>query len=47
MGFPASKVVGTLLLLVVLGVGTGQILGHLLATGIENLPDVIALDQAN
>lgn len=42
---PAIKALGTVLLLVVLGMATGQILGHLLATGIENLLDVVALDQ--
>jgi hypothetical protein len=41
---PATKLLGTLLLLVVLGMMTGQILGHLLAAGIENLLDVVALD---
>jgi hypothetical protein len=39
-------VLGTLLLLVVLGMATGQILGHLLSTGIENLLDFIAPDQS-
>jgi len=43
---PAMRLAGTLVLLVVLGVATGQFLGHLLATGIENLLDVIDLDQA-
>ena len=40
---PAVRVVRVLLLLVVLGITTGQILGHVLATGIEHLLDVIAL----
>jgi hypothetical protein len=40
------KVLGALLVLVVVGMATGQILGHLLATGIEYLLDVIDLDQA-
>lgn len=49
MGSPAMKatraVVGTLVLLVLLGVAIGQLLGHLLAAGIENLLDVFIVDQ--
>jgi hypothetical protein len=43
---PAAKVLGTLLLLVALGVATGQVVGHLLAVGVESLLDVIDLDRA-
>jgi hypothetical protein len=39
------KVFGTLLMLIVLGVVTGQLLGQLLVAGIESLLDVIAVDQ--
>ena len=42
---PRAKAFGTLLLLILLGVATGQLLGHLLAAGIESLLDIIAVDQ--
>ena len=38
---PAMKVLGVLLVLVLLGMVTGQIVGHLLATGIESLLGVV------
>jgi hypothetical protein len=38
-------VVGALVLLVLVGVAGGQVLGHLLAAGIEDLLQQITLDQ--
>lgn len=43
---PSFKVAGALLVLVVLGIVTGQTLGHLLAAGIESLLDLVAVDAA-
>lgn len=43
---PTMLVLGTLLVLVVVGTATGQVVGHLLAAGIEKLLDLIALGQS-
>lgn len=43
---PAVVVVGTLLLLVGVGIVAGQVVGHLLAAGIDQLLDLIALGQS-
>jgi uncharacterized membrane protein len=41
------KLVGTLVLLVLVGVVTGQLLGHLLATGIEEALGLVTADQVD
>ena len=46
VGSPAVKALGTLLLLVVIGMATGQLVGHVLAAGIEKLLDLAAVGQS-
>ena len=42
---PLRRVVGTLVLLAVIGIVTGQLLGHVAAAGIEQLLELVAVDQ--